>query len=68
MQMNNPLVFKYYFNKQMTYFSIAVYSDLIYSTRLQDQCMASILLNAPGRVLIDLRMFSLCSMTLETWV
>ena len=25
MQMNIPLVFKYYFNKQMTYFSVAVY-------------------------------------------
>ena len=68
MQMNNPLVFKYSFNKQMTYFSIAVYSDLIFKPITRSMYMASIPLNAPGRVLIDIRMFSLCSMTLETWV
>ena len=54
--------------KQMTYSSVAVDSDLIYSTRLENQSNALILINSPGRVLIDFRIFFLNSMTLETWV
>ena len=54
--------------KQMTYSSVAVNSDLIYSTRLENQSNALILINSPGRVLIDFRIFFLSCMTLETWV
>ena len=68
MQMNSPLVLKVYYNKQMTYSSVKVYSNRIYSTRIKYQGMASILINSPGQVLSDLKMFFLCSMTLETWV
>ena len=51
------LCIKCYLNKQMTHFSIAVHSDLIiYSTRLKNQGMATILTISPGRVLVDLRM------------
>ena len=40
----------------MTYSSSAFYSNITYSTRLKNQGIASMLINSPGQVLIDLRM------------
>ena len=48
MQMNIPLAFKYYFNEQMTT-RVAVYGNIIYSTRLENQGMTSILFDSSGR-------------------